>query len=106
MPENSGFTKKEHFWMGNKLGALDRELNEALIEVEYAYGKTAKQTKHLRHASNALIKARELFYDVACEAFPHDTEMVKAYYGNYQLMKPDERPAHAIPVDMIDEQVR
>jgi hypothetical protein len=87
-----GFSKKQHFWMGDELGKLDRELWQVFSEVQRAYGKTAPQTRYLRRAYELLVKARSALNDAVCRELPLDDDALKAYYRRYQLVPPEDRP--------------
>lgn len=76
-----GFTLDEHAEMGAMLAAIHDELTRRATRTANTYPGTMQAARKLRHASEALLRARGALDDAMCTEFPGEFSTT-AYFPN------------------------
>lgn len=75
-----GFTREQHFVMGADMRLMDEALSRIWERVQYAYGKSSRQSKAALRAYKLHKQARSVLDDAICRECLDD-DAIHAYYG-------------------------
>jgi hypothetical protein len=75
-----GFTREQHFAMGADMRRMDEALCRIWERVQYAYGKSSRQSKAALAAFKLHKQARSVLDDAICRE-SLDDDAIHAYYG-------------------------